>query len=40
MTFLVNQKGIIYQKDLGANTSELAQQTVTFSLDKSWQPVK
>ncbi|HMH12612.1 MAG TPA: DUF2950 domain-containing protein [Edaphobacter sp.] len=40
MTFLVNQKGIIYQKDLGAKTSELAQQMVTFSLDKSWQPVK
>jgi hypothetical protein len=40
MTFLVNQKGIIYQKDLGANTPELAQRTVTFSLDKSWQPVK
>ena len=40
MTFVVNQKGIIYQKDLGAETSELAQQMVTFNLDKSWQPVK
>jgi hypothetical protein len=40
MTFVVNQKGIIYQKDLGTETSELAQQMVTFNLDKSWQPVK
>ncbi len=40
MTFLVNQKGVIYQKDLGEKTSEIAQQMKTFAIDASWTPVK
>ncbi len=40
MTFLVNQKGIIYQKDLGEKTGDIAQQMKTFAVDASWTPVK
>jgi Protein of unknown function (DUF2950) len=40
MTFLVNQKGVIYQKDLGEKTTEIAQQMTTYAIDASWAPVK
>lgn len=40
MTFLVNENGIIYQKDLGENTVELAQQMTEYNPDKSWRVVK
>jgi Protein of unknown function (DUF2950) len=40
MTFLVNQRGVIYQKDLGEKTGEIAQQMTTFNKDQTWQAVK
>jgi Protein of unknown function (DUF2950) len=40
MTFLVNQKGVIYQKDLGEKTAEIAQQMTTYAIDASWAAVK
>ena len=40
MTFLVNEHGAIYQKDLGEETAELAQQTTEYNPDKSWKVVK
>jgi hypothetical protein len=36
LTFLVNQEGKIYQKDLGPNTNELAQGMSQFNPDRSW----
>ena len=36
MTFMVNQEGIVYQKDLGPKTSELGQAMTQFNPDKSW----
>lgn len=36
MTFVVTQKGVIYQKDLGADTSEIAEQIEQYKLDNSW----
>jgi hypothetical protein len=36
MTFLVNQDGVVYQKDLGAQTSALAKAITKFNPDKSW----
>jgi hypothetical protein len=39
MTFIVNQKGIIYQKDLGDKTPEAANMT-TFDPDDSWKQCK
>lgn len=40
MTFLVSEKGVIYQKDLGDKTAEIAQQITTYNPDSTWKPVK
>jgi hypothetical protein len=39
-TFLVNQQGIVYQKDLGASTTVLARQMTRFNPDKTWKRVE
>jgi DUF2950 family protein len=36
MTFMVNQDGTVYQKDLGPRTVELARQIGSFAPDKTW----
>jgi hypothetical protein len=36
MTFIVNQDGIIYQKDLGPKTAELASTIKEYAPDKTW----
>ena len=38
LTFIVNQHGIVYSKDLGANTMMLARKMTVFNPDKSWKP--
>jgi hypothetical protein len=40
MTFLVNQDGQIYQKDLGPQTAHIASRLESFDPDSSWSPVK
>jgi hypothetical protein len=40
MTFLVDQTGVIYQKDLGDDTSNIAQQMTDYKRDDSWTRVK
>jgi hypothetical protein len=40
MTFMVNQDGKVYQKDLGPQTSEVASQITEYNPDSSWQEVK
>lgn len=40
MTFIVNQSGVIYQKDLGNNTAEIASKMVQFDPDNSWKIVE
>jgi len=40
MSFIVNQTGVIYQKDLGERTSEIAQQMVDYKRDNTWTRVK
>lgn len=37
MTFLVNQDGIVYEKDLGQDTSKLARAMQEYNPDSSWQ---
>ena len=37
MTFLVNHDGIVYQKDLGANTGRLAETMKRFDPDSTWE---
>jgi hypothetical protein len=36
MTFMVNQDGTVYQKDLGPRTAKLARRTDSFSPDQTW----
>jgi hypothetical protein len=38
LTFIVNQRGIVYSKDLGPNTMTLARQMTSFNPDKTWKP--
>jgi hypothetical protein len=37
MTFIVNHEGVVYQKDLGPQTAELAPAINTFDPDPNWQ---
>jgi hypothetical protein len=37
-TFLVNQNGIVYQKDLGPDTLKIAKSIELYDPDKTWQP--
>ena len=39
MTFVVNQRGIVYQKDLGKNSPSMAQGITAYDPDESWTPV-
>lgn len=36
MTFIVGQSGTIYEKDLGPNTTKLAQSMTAYDPDSSW----
>jgi hypothetical protein len=38
MTFIVTNDDVVYEKDLGTNTSTLASAMTTFHKDASWQP--
>jgi hypothetical protein len=39
-TFIVNHRGIVYEKDLGPTTANLARQMTQFNPDKTWHPVE
>jgi hypothetical protein len=38
-TFMVNNTGVVYEKDLGPNTLEIAKKIERFDPDKTWTPV-
>jgi len=40
MTLIVNQEGIIYEKNLGENTTRTAEEMKIFNPDKTWEKVK
>lgn len=40
MTFIVSNDGVVYQKDLGPNTLQIAGSIDRFNPDKSWTPVE
>jgi hypothetical protein len=40
MTFMVSREGVVYQKDLGAGTTEAAKAITTFDPDASWDPTR
>jgi hypothetical protein len=40
MSFLINQDGNVLEKDLGANTSEVAKVIISYDPDNTWSPVE
>jgi hypothetical protein len=40
MTFIVNHDGVVYQKDLGKDSSELARSMTNFDPDQTWSRVE
>ena len=38
MTFIVNQDGVVYEKDLGQDTDKLAAAMSEYNPDKTWSP--
>jgi Protein of unknown function (DUF2950) len=40
MTFIVNQDGVIYQQDLGDQTSDLAAKITAYNPDSPWEPAQ
>ena len=40
MTFIVNHNGIVYEKDLGPRTAELAERMTAYNPDSTWHKVK
>ena len=38
MTFIVNQDGKVFEKDLGDQTAELAAAMTEYNPDKTWEP--
>jgi Protein of unknown function (DUF2950) len=40
MSFLVNQDGVIFQKNLGENTADSAKAVSAFNPDDTWKPVE
>jgi hypothetical protein len=38
MTFIVNQQGIVFQKDLGAETEKVVQSITAYNPDETWDP--
>jgi len=39
MTFMVNQDGTVFQKDLGSRTAKIARTIESFLPDATWQKV-
>jgi hypothetical protein len=39
-TFVINQAGIVFEKDLGAQTLTTARQISSYNHDQNWQIVK
>ena len=39
MTFIINQHGIVYQKDLGDTTADLAAAMTEYTPDSTWTKV-
>ena len=40
MTFIVNQDGVVFEKDLGKDTNAAAEKMMAFNPDKSWKKVQ
>ena len=39
MTFIVNHDGVVFQKDVGSRTTQVAERTTSFDAHQSWTKV-
>lgn len=39
MTFIINQRGVVYQKDLGEKTADIAAAMTEYAPDSTWKKV-
>ena len=39
-TFVINHDGVVYEKDLGEDTSKIASRTTAFNPDDTWKKVE
>jgi len=40
MSFLINQDGVVFQSNLGENTTDAAKAITAFNPDDAWKPVE
>jgi hypothetical protein len=40
VTFIVNKDGVVYEKDLGDDTIDVASKITDYNPDDSWQPAQ
>ncbi len=40
MSFLINQDGVVFEKNLGENTADVAKAVAGFNPDDTWAPVE
>ena len=40
MTFMVDQSGIVFEKDLGPDTAEKVRSITAYAADSTWKPTK
>ena len=40
MTFIINQEGILFEKDFGVDTVSIASQILEYDPDATWQEVQ
>ena len=40
MTYVVNQDGVVYEKDLGPTTVQVAKGMTRYNRDSTWHPVE
>ena len=40
MTFMINQNGVLLEKDVGPTTNEVASKMTEFNPDNTWKPVE
>lgn len=38
MTYVINEEGVVYEKDLGPDTVQIANRMTTYRPDSTWRP--
>jgi hypothetical protein len=40
MTFIVNQNGVVYERDLGTDTGKIGSEMSEYNPDPTWRPIE